>query len=291
MALLVREGTLIVDALERLRDAMPFPLRGFDTDNGSEFINETVVAYCRERNIEFTRSRPYRKNDQAWIEQKNGSIVRRLVGYGRLEGIAAADTLSRMYCAARLFVNFFQPSFKLAEKRRVGARVSKRYHTPETPCARLLASDAVSEATKGRLRDVAMTLDPLKLLDEIRSAQARLGRARAGGAARECTCRRWPTCAFLAPNPPRSADADGTILRLRPSDSRRSVRDRDVEARTHQRSVRQVSAGAGTGWHSSSFSAGYWARSGSCFEPAHDASSWHSSGSGADRGLRGQGRG
>lgn len=169
--LLVREGSLVADGLERLRSAMPFPLRGIDSDNGSEFINEAVVAYCMKYNIEFTRARPHRKNDQAWVEQKNGSVVRRLVGYGRLEGIAAVESLSRLYGASRLFVNFFQPSFKLAEKKRVGAHVSKRYHPPETPCARLLASPVIDAAMKERLHSVLVTLDPLKLLDEIRTVQ------------------------------------------------------------------------------------------------------------------------
>ena len=100
---------------------MPFPLHGIDTDNGSEFINDTLLAFCQRHTVEFTRSRPYRKNDQAWVEQKNGSVVRRLVGYERLEGVAAAEALARLYSASRLFVNFFQPSFKLAEKTRVGA--------------------------------------------------------------------------------------------------------------------------------------------------------------------------
>ena len=103
------------------------------TTGGNEFVNEVLLAYCNERKIEFTRSRPYRKNDQAWLEQKNGAVVRRLVGYGRLEGIAAGHALARLYSASRLFVNFFQPSFKLAEKTRDGARVKKRYHAPETP--------------------------------------------------------------------------------------------------------------------------------------------------------------
>jgi len=169
--LLVREASLVVDALERLRLAMPVPLRGIDSDNGSEFINETVLAYSKEHGIEFTRSRPHRKNDQAWVEQKNGAVVRRLVGYGRLEGVAAAEALSRLYAASRLFVNFFQPSFKLAEKKRVGARISKRYHAPETPCARLLNSESIAAATKERLHAVLTTLDPLKLLDEIRTVQ------------------------------------------------------------------------------------------------------------------------
>ncbi len=121
-----------------------------------------------------TRSRPYRKNDQAWVEQKNGAVVRRLVGYRRLEGLAAGDALSRLYSTSRLFLNFFQPSFKLADKKRVGARVAKRYHAPETPCARLLASAEVDETTKERLRGVGATLDPLRLLDEIRAVQQHL---------------------------------------------------------------------------------------------------------------------
>lgn len=180
VALAVRESSLIVEALTRLRMTMPFPLRGFDTDNGSEFINEVVLAYCSDAKIEFTRARPYKKNDQAWVEQKNGSVVRRLVGYRRLEGMAAAETLARLYASSRLFVNFFQPSFKLAEKKRVGARVSKRYHAPETPCARLLQSDSVPDDMKERLRAVAITLDPLRLLDEIRAVQQQLAGLAAG---------------------------------------------------------------------------------------------------------------
>src|SRR5262249_11416156 len=145
-----------------------------DSDNGSEFVNETLLAYCGRHGIEFTRSRPQRKNDQAWVEQKNGSVVRRLVGYGRLEGIRGVEALSRLYTASRLFVNFFQPSFKLAEKNRVGARVSKRYHVPETPCARLLVSSGIAERMKERLRAILATLDPLRLLDEIRTVQHHL---------------------------------------------------------------------------------------------------------------------
>jgi hypothetical protein len=180
VSLVVRESALVVEAIDRLRETMPFPLRSFDTDNGSEFINEAVIAFCAQRGIEFTRSRPYRKNDQAWVEQKNGSIVRRLVGYGRLEGIAAAEALARLYTASRLFVNFFQPSFKLVDKRREGARVIKRYDTPATPCARLLASTTITEATKERLRSVQAALDPLRLLDEIRAVQHQLAAMVAG---------------------------------------------------------------------------------------------------------------
>jgi hypothetical protein len=180
VALVVRDGALVAAALEQLRQTMPFPLRGFDTDNGGEFMNETVAAYCHTHGIPCTRSRPYHKNDQAWVEQKNGAVVRRLVGYRRLEGLAAAAALSRLYAASRLFVNFFQPSFKLASKTRVGAKVRKTYHAPETPYARLLLSAAVPDAMKDRLRAVAIQLDPLRLLEEIRSVQHHLAALAAG---------------------------------------------------------------------------------------------------------------
>ena len=180
VALVVRDGALVAAALEQLRQTMPFPLRGFDTDNGGEFMNETVAAYCHTHGIPCTRSRPYHKNDQAWVEQKNGAVVRRLVGYRRLEGLAAAAALSRLYAASRLFVNFFQPSFKLASKTRVGAKVRKTYHAPETPYARLLVSAAVADEMKDRLRAVAIQLDPLRLLEEIRSVQHHLAALAAG---------------------------------------------------------------------------------------------------------------
>ena len=121
--LLVREAQLVVDAVDQLRGALPFPLLGIDVDNGSEFLNDVLVGFCKEHRIERTRSRPYRKNDQAWVEQKNCAVVRGLVGYGRLEGVPAAEALARLDSAARLFVNVFQPSFKLAGKTRVGGRV------------------------------------------------------------------------------------------------------------------------------------------------------------------------
>jgi hypothetical protein len=179
--LLVRDGRLVVESVEGLRVGLPFLLRGLDVDNGSEFLNDALLSYCGKRGIELTRSRPYQKNDQAWIEQKNGSVVRRLVGYRRMEGMVAFEALSQLYSASRLFVNFFQPSFKLKEKVRTGARVLKRYYPPETPCARLLASTSVSDMAKARLRDTANALDPLQLLDRIREMQTRLAIITAGG--------------------------------------------------------------------------------------------------------------
>jgi hypothetical protein len=131
---------------------LPFPLLGLDVDNDSAFINSTLLGYCRERGIELTRSRAYKKNDQAWIEQKNGSVVRRMVGYGRLEGMRAVAELAQLHRAARLYVNFFLPSFKLQSKIRKGARLSRKYDKPATPYERLLASDKITDEQKDQLR-------------------------------------------------------------------------------------------------------------------------------------------
>ncbi len=146
--LLVREQKLLTEVLSKVRKGMPFALLGFDTDNDSVFMNETVKTYCEEAGLVFTRCRPYRKNDQAWVEQKNGAVVRRTVGYRRYEGLEAAAALARLHSSLRLFVNFFQPSFKLAGKARVGAKVKKKYHPPATPYQRLLADTRTSEEVR-----------------------------------------------------------------------------------------------------------------------------------------------
>ncbi len=172
--LLVREQRLLTEVLSELRKLLPFALLGLDTDNDSVFMNETVRDYCEKAGIEFTRCRPYRKNDQAWVEQKNGAVVRRTIGYRRFEGLEAAAALARLYAAMRLFVNFFQPSFKLATKARDGAKVRKRYHLPATPCQRLLADMRTGEEVRRRLEQLGATLDPVRLLQEIRVAQQQL---------------------------------------------------------------------------------------------------------------------
>src|SRR5262249_42684162 len=147
---------------------------GLDTDNDSVFMNETVRDYCQQVGIEFTRCRPYRKNDQAWVEQKNGAVVRRTIGYRRFEGLEAAATLARLYAAMRLFVNFFQPSFKLASKARDRALVRKRYHPPATPCQRLMADPGTSAEVRDRVQELRAKLDPVHLLKEIRALQQQL---------------------------------------------------------------------------------------------------------------------
>ena len=116
--LLVREQRLLTEVLGVMQSQIPMRVLGLDTDNDSVFMNETVLEWCAKAGAEFTRCRPYRKNDQAWVEQKNGAVVRRLVGYRRYEGVAAATLLAELYALARLFVNIFQPSFKLAAKER-----------------------------------------------------------------------------------------------------------------------------------------------------------------------------
>ena len=172
--LLVREQKLLTEVLSAMQERMPFALAGFDTDNDSVFMNETVKTYCEEAGLVFTRCRPYRKNDQAWVEQKNGAVVRRAVGYRRYEGLDAAAALARLYASLRLFVNFFQPSFKLAAKARDGARIRKKYHPPATPFQRLLADTRVSEDVRRRVNTIYATLDPVLLLKDIRAAQEHL---------------------------------------------------------------------------------------------------------------------
>jgi hypothetical protein len=157
-----------------LKHQLPVRILGINSDNDSAFINDTLADYCDENGIEFTRSRAYRKNDQAWIEQKNGSVVRRLVGYERYSGVVAAQILARLYQASRLYTNFFQPSLKLREKIRDGAKVKKLYHKAATPCDRLLAHAKVSETTKKDLSSQQNQLDPIDLLHTIREHQAAL---------------------------------------------------------------------------------------------------------------------
>jgi hypothetical protein len=190
LPLVNRDGSLVVEAIERAQSLFPWLLRGVDFDNDSAFMNEVVVPWCRGQKLEVTRSRAYKKNDQAFVEQKNGAVVRRLMGYGRFDGAETARVMARLYAAARLYVNFFQPSFKLKEKRREGAKVIKRYHDPSTPYERALVHPMVTEAVKDRLRAQYRTLDPVVLLAEIRAAQEELGNRidrRAGGALREAT--------------------------------------------------------------------------------------------------------
>ena len=175
MPLVARDGSLVVEAMTRAQSLFPWLMRGADFDNDSAFMNDIVVPWCRSQKIEVTRSRAYKKNDQAFVEQKNGAVVRRLVGYGRFDGVETARVMARLYAAARLHVNYFQPSFKLKEKRREGAKVIKRYPPPATPYERALAHPRLPKAIKRRLRETYRTLDPVALLAEMRRCQEELG--------------------------------------------------------------------------------------------------------------------
>lgn len=171
-----RDGTLVIDAIAKAGELFPFPLRGADFDNDSAFMNERVVKWCREHGLEVTRARAYRQNDQAWVEQKNGAIVRRLVGYGRFEGLECVQILTRLYRAARVHTILLQPSFKLGSKTRIGARVVKQYHPPVPPARRVLPHGPVREEAKAALQRLLAAADPVVLFAELRAAQADLGR-------------------------------------------------------------------------------------------------------------------
>ena len=170
--LLAGEQSLVVQGLEAIARQLPFPVLGIDSDNDSVFLNQTLMEYCADRGIEFTRSRAYRKNDQAWIEQKNGSVVRRFAGHDRYSGQISGQTMVHLYKAVRLHVNYFQPSFKLLEKIRDGARVIKRYSPPATPCDRVMQHENVNARVKDALREYRAGLDPVVLLCSIREAQS-----------------------------------------------------------------------------------------------------------------------
>ena len=181
VAMRVREQMLIVEAFDKVAAQLPFAMLGVDSDNDSAFMSQSVFDYCKGHGLEQTRSRAYKKNDQAWVEQKNGAVVRRLVGYGRLSGVDATKALATLYASSRHYLNFFQPSFKLKSKTRDGARVQKVYFTPATPCDRVLAHSSVEPAIKEKLRAQFRGLDPVKLLQEIRLAQQTLSELAAHG--------------------------------------------------------------------------------------------------------------
>ena len=174
LAILQKSQYLVTEAIRELRLRLPFALLGIDSDNGSEFINDLLYHYCRAEQITFTRSRPYRKNDQAHVEQKNWSVVRHVVGYDRLETEAEWLLLKAIYADLRLYVNFFQPVLKLIGKDRVGEKLIKRYDIATTPYQRVLDSPYVSENVKMYLRLQYAQLNPVTLRNRIDANVAKL---------------------------------------------------------------------------------------------------------------------
>ena len=164
----------VFEALQSIKDTLPFKLLGIDSDNGSEFINDQLFRYCAEEKITFTRSRPYRKNDNCYVEQKNWTIVRRFTGYRRFDTGEEIDLLNKLYSHLRLYTNFFLPNMKLIEKTRIGSKVKKKYDNPKTPYQRLLDSNCLSDEAKLKLKKQYEALNPVKLKKTIHMLQDRL---------------------------------------------------------------------------------------------------------------------
>jgi hypothetical protein len=161
-------------AIHHIWARLPVPLVGLDSDNGSEFINHGLYDWCRRHAITFTRSRAWKKNDNAHVEQKNGAVVRHLIGYDRFTSRAAYAQLTRVYQLARLHVNFFQPVEKLVSKSRDGARVHRVYDRAQTPYQRLCAADTLSLAKRDELQHLYLQLNPLQLRRDLDAALDRL---------------------------------------------------------------------------------------------------------------------
>lgn len=164
-----RSQRAVFEALQLIRGRLPFPLRGIDSDNDSAFINDHLYRFTRREDIVFTRSRPYKKNDQAHVEQKNWSVIRRLVGYDRYDSPQALAHMNAVYDALRLYVNFFQPSMKLVGKQRVGSKLRKTYDSAQTPYQRVLDSPDVDDTCKASLRRIYLNLNPVDLRRLIES--------------------------------------------------------------------------------------------------------------------------
>jgi hypothetical protein len=172
--LLNRGQAVVVAGIDQCRQRLPYALLGLDSDNGSEFINDHLKRYCEQRQITFTRCRPYQKNDQAYIEQKNWTAIRQTIGYDRYEGKAAHALLRAVYEPLRLYLNFFQPVMVLVRKERVGAKVKRHYDRAKTPYQRVLDAPEVADQVKERLCQQYRTLNPAELLRRIEQGLAEL---------------------------------------------------------------------------------------------------------------------
>jgi hypothetical protein len=175
----------VFSALEQARERLPLPLLGIDSDNGSEFLNAHLVRWCEQEQLTFTRSRPYWKNDQAHVEQKNWSIVRRLLGYDRYESEAALAALQAVYAGLHLWINHWQPVLKLVAKERAGAQVRKRYDRAQTPYRRVLAGGGLPAEATARLHAEHARRGPQALWQLVEATRAALWRLDVRSAQRE----------------------------------------------------------------------------------------------------------
>jgi hypothetical protein len=161
-------------AMKSIQNASPLPLKGLHSDNDSAFLNEPLQSWCATQGIPYTRARPYHSNDTCYVEQKNYNIVRQAVGYARYETPEEVELIERLYENLRLLINFFYPSMKLLEKKRVGSRIHKHYDPPKTPARRLLDSGAIPAQIQSALRQQLHALDPLVLKGNIARIQTQL---------------------------------------------------------------------------------------------------------------------
>jgi hypothetical protein len=175
-AVMGKSQVRVQEALEQLRQQLPFALLGIDSDNGSEFINAHLHAYCKTRQIQFTRGRPYKKDDNAHIEQKNWTHVRKHIGYLRYDTEAARLAMNAVYADLRLLQNLFLPSVKLQSKERVGARLRRRYGAPQTPLDRVQACARADRAKVHALVALRARLDPFVLAARIEEKLERVYR-------------------------------------------------------------------------------------------------------------------
>jgi len=169
-----RAQVWVFEALQEIRARLPFTLLGIDSDNGGEFINHHLLAYCEAQNIKFTRGRPYKKNDNCYVEEKNYSVVRKTVGYQRYDTQQELELLNELYSLLRLYTNYFLPVMKLVDKQRFGSKVKKTYGPPMTPYKKLLQSPALTEKAKRQLRKQYVTLNPAKLDRDITALEVKL---------------------------------------------------------------------------------------------------------------------
>ena len=162
------------DALDDIKFTLPYPMKGLDSDNGSEFKNMDVYGWCVENNITFTRSRPYRKNDNCYVEQKNNYHVRNLVGYYRYEGKEAWQVMDDLYFLYNQLTNYFYPCMKIIEKTRTGGKVTRKYDKPASPFARLMADESIADSIKQRMMEFKSRIDLIELKKEVDEYKERL---------------------------------------------------------------------------------------------------------------------
>jgi len=172
--LLDKSQVAALEALQQARARFPFPILGVDTNNGGEFINDLLLNYCEQEQLTFTRGRPHLKNDQCFIEQKNGNIVRQVTGHARFVGMHAYQQLQKVYRAWRLFVNCFQPSMKLRAKYYDGRKVRRVYDPAKTPLQRLLLSKVLPDAQEQALHQAFLAFDPVRLFEQVKDLQQAL---------------------------------------------------------------------------------------------------------------------